>query len=705
MIRALPVGTLLASFALALPGASSADDPPSRVARLSYVDGSVSFRPGSLEDWAPASRNRPLTTGDRLWTDRYARGELQLGRTSVRIGSETAFGFLNLNDDVAQMQVTQGSLRVHVREFAESEAVEVDTPNAAVSLLRPGIYRIDVDADGDTTVTVRRGEATVTAEGSEVTVDDRQMGIFRGAPNPTYDLQAAPASDEWDRWCAERERWDDEVRAASRYVSPEMVGWEDLDSYGRWREIPEYGMVWAPMRVGPSWAPYRSGHWGFIAPWGWTWIDDEPWGFAPFHYGRWAHFRGEWVWIPGRHVAHYRPVYAPALVAFVGGGSWSASLAIGPGGIAWFPLGPREVFYPSYAVSRGYVQNINVTQVNVVNINVHGGPNVRYVNQSVVGAVTAVPRAAFVSAQAVAAVAVTVPVAALAMARPGPALLGVPPTPQSVLSHALLPPSAIVPRPPLPLLSRSIVAKLTPPLPPVPLGVTSHTMARVTAPVIRPAIPPVGTAAVALRPVRPSLAAPRVVTSGGSSHVTSIHGTQSSLQGSQATGSQTTGSQTTGGAAGMGTSTSSGRTLSTGRTMNDRPVLNDRPAHAPLHGSGTTAGGSSSTTSSAGSGHASSMDSAVGAHSSTTTGSVAHTNPSGSFHTDSLHTDSAHTDSAMSHSGSGSLAHKDVHIMAATPAPMPHSTPPPHLQAMPHPTPHPTPKPTPRPTPPPKKHQ
>jgi hypothetical protein len=85
-------------------------------------------------------------------------------------------------------------------------------------------------------------------------------------------------------------------------------------------------------------APYHYGHWSYIAPWGYTWVDDQPWGFAPFHYGPWASIGGAWGWIPspprpaiGEYVL---PIYAPALVAWVGVGA----------GVAWFALGPREVF-------------------------------------------------------------------------------------------------------------------------------------------------------------------------------------------------------------------------------------------------------------------------------------------------------------------------------------------------------------------------
>src|SRR5579864_3435328 len=225
-------------------------------------------------------------------------------------------------------------------------------------------------------------------------------------------------------------------------------------------------MVWVP-RVDAGWAPYHYGHWRWIEPWGWTWVDDAPWGFAPFHYGRWAMVGGAWGWIPGPGVAVvaarpgvavvagpvFRPVYAPALVAFVGGNGWSASLAIGGGGgVAWFPLGPREVYTPAYHVSTTYVNRVNV--VNVTNVtNVTNVRNVTYVNQSVPGAVTAVSRNTFTSAQPVQRAAFQVPPSAVASAPVAGMAPAVAPTPHSVA------PVASSVRPPSSALSRTVMTK------------------------------------------------------------------------------------------------------------------------------------------------------------------------------------------------------------------------------------------------------
>ena len=375
-------------------------DPPSRVGRLSFVTGSVSFRPGDVDDWAAATVNYPLHNGDHLWTDSDARAEITVGSTAFRLAPQSAFGFLALDDRTVQVRLSQGSLNVRVRDLGDDESLEIDTPSGAVSLLRSGVYRVDVDTTGDTTsVTVRHGEAEVTAAGSAFPVHGNETAIVAGGDSPSYDVRSAIRSDDWEDWCASRDRrWDDSRSA--RYVSRGVIGYEDLDDNGDWQETPDYGAVWVPRRVATGWAPYRYGHWAWVEPWGWTWIDDASWGFAPFHYGRWVYVGGGWAWVPGRVVA--RPVYAPALVVFVGGRNWSLAIA-GGSGVAWFPLGPEEPYVPAYRVSNTYIRNVNVTNVNVTNINVTNVnvTNISYRNRHERDAVTVVSHETFVGSHPV----------------------------------------------------------------------------------------------------------------------------------------------------------------------------------------------------------------------------------------------------------------------------------------------------------------
>ena len=369
--------------ASAVLGWADAGDPPARVARLNYIDGSVSFRPDSDERWSAATLNYPLTLGDHLWTEAGARAEMHIGSTAVRLGPETAANFLNLEDRAVQLSSSQGIVIVRIRRLDPDESFELDTPNAAVTLLREGEYRFDINPDnGITALVVRAGDAEVTAAGgSAFPVHAGQSARVVGAENPSTELDSARAVDEFDRWARIRDECEDRAAAVSeRYVSREMIGYEDLNEYGHWRDVPGYGWVWVPASVGPDWAPYRYGHWAYVFPWGWTWIDDAPWGFAPFHYGRWVYAGGGWGWVPGAIVP--RPIYAPALVAWVGGSQFGA-------GVGWFPLGPREVYMPSYRVSPRYVERMNIAQVHVTNVNV---TNMTYVNRH---AATVVSRADF----------------------------------------------------------------------------------------------------------------------------------------------------------------------------------------------------------------------------------------------------------------------------------------------------------------------
>jgi hypothetical protein len=449
---------LLAMAAFSAFGQDQAQDPPSRVARLNYMSGTVSFRPGTVDEWTAASLNYPLYNGDHLWADRDAHTELHVGSTALRMGPETALAVLNLDDRMVQLSLTGGTLHVRLRYLGDGESFEVDTPNAAVTLLRAGEYRLFVDSDRNlTAVTVRGGDAEVTGGGQAFTIHARESAQFAGfADNFTSRLDPAPPPDDFEFWCQQRDRREEQSQSV-RHVSREMIGYEDLDANGVWSEVPDYGWVWTP-RVNAGWAPYREGHWAWVEPWGWTWVDDAPWGFAPFHYGRWANAGGVWFWVPGTVVA--RPIYAPALVAFVGGPRASMSIAIGGGsGVAWFPLGPHEVYRPAYRVSEVYVRQVNITHVSVTNINV---TNVRYVNQNA-ASVTVVSHEAFVGARPVRVSQVAVPADVIVQARVVGTTASIAPERSSVMGR----PQGTIAAPPSRFAERAVVVRTAPPPPPV----------------------------------------------------------------------------------------------------------------------------------------------------------------------------------------------------------------------------------------------
>lgn len=340
-------------------------DPPSRVARLSYLSGDVSMQPAGIEEWSQANLNRPLITGDTLYSDRASRVELEVGAATARLDERTSFRLLNLDDETAQIELTSGSLNLNVRNVFEGQSYEIDTPTLALVIDSPGQYRVDVAPDGDSTmVSVFDGDGDIYGrDNASYRVRAGESYRFYDSGLEDYEVFDLPRQDDFDRWCFERaERY--ERSPSRRYVSEDVIGYADLDDYGSWSNAPSYGSIWYPSRVDAGWTPYRDGHWSWIDPWGWTWVDDAPWGFAPSHYGRWAFVGSRWGWVPGPR--HVRPIYAPALVAFVGGGGFSVSVSSG-GPVGWFPLGPRDVYVPWYRGSRSYFNNINVRNTTIIN--------------------------------------------------------------------------------------------------------------------------------------------------------------------------------------------------------------------------------------------------------------------------------------------------------------------------------------------------
>src|SRR5215471_19326928 len=512
------ISVALAVYLLAPQRAAADDeDPPSRVARLAFTGGNVSFNPAGTDDWVAAVVNRPMTTGDKLWSDDNSRAELHLGYAVIRLSDHTGFSFLNLTDEVTQLRLTEGTLNIRVRRLGDDETFEVDTPNLAFSILRPGSYRINVNEAGDATVVaVRNGEGEITGGGSAYTIHAREEGVFNGTDYLEADIQRVrDDEDDFDQWCYDRDRRDDHSISA-RYVSDDVVGYEDLDEYGGWRPVPEYGTVWFPHTTVVGWAPYRYGHWVWIAPWGWTWVDDAPWGFAPFHYGRWVYYGGAWGWAPGPVYVGWRPYYAPALVGWIGGGGWGFGISVGfGGGCGWFPLGWGEPYYPWYRgyrggyVSQTYIRNVNVTNTHITNItnitnNYYNNrvTNTNYVNRNVAGAVTAAPKSALINGQNIARVGKPVPASELGNAQVV-RNVDVNPTKQSMLGGASARTTATPPRTAIdrPVVTRAGVPQNTSPQRSLTSGPETHGAA--APPTVNGARTPATEAANQTRPAVP----------------------------------------------------------------------------------------------------------------------------------------------------------------------------------------------------------
>ncbi len=437
------------------PPQPNPSDPPSRVARLSYLDGPVSFRASGSSVWTPAVLNRPVTTGDELWTSAGARAELHLGFAAIRLNEETDFGVLELSDNALQAKLTQGVIRFTVRRLEHGDAFEIDTPNASITPSEAGEYRIEVGSKANTTdVIVRAGEAEVTnaklafevLAGQRTRVDHTKL-IGRN-------VSRAPEPDRFDQFCQTRDHLEEHAES-QKYVATGVIGAYDLDDCGIWLTSPTLGAHWTPRCVPVGWAPYRSGRWNWIEPWGWTWIDDTPWGFAPFHYGRWAWLEGSWSWFPGP--LRGQPVYAPALVAFAGGAR------PGSAAVAWFPLGPKEIYVPAYRASLHYLANLNPMAENPSTIESAILPRQSYANRQAPGAVTAVSRVVFTSGRPVqGSVLAAESRDAAAQVTGFPALA---PEPESLSTRV---PGVRIPKPPQGSADRHVMLRRSPPPPPIP---------------------------------------------------------------------------------------------------------------------------------------------------------------------------------------------------------------------------------------------
>ncbi len=506
--------TALFLLLFTLTAGSAWADPPTRVGRISFTEGVLSLRHGEDPQWLPAAINYPLIAGDSVWADEAARGEIEIGGAGARLDALSLLTVLRMDDDATQLRLDQGVLNLTVRALLPG-GLQIFTAVGQMDIRQPGEYHVDAGRPngpptqivmgviiGEAHFAGMHGEAELHAgQGAMVPPDQSQMSIVALYPTP------------FDQW-AENRALTLQTTQSIRYVSADMTGYQDLDAYGRWEEVPDYGPVWFPTRIELGWAPYRHGHWAYVNPWGWTWIDDAPWGFAPFHYGRWAQFDGRWAWLPGARGE--RPCYAPALVAFIGGG--------GPGlAVGWVPLGPHEVFRPYYPVSDGYLRGVNrghvtnLTQINMTNVTV-----TNYVNR---GAVSSVTPAAFAGGQQVRQNMAPLPASAVNQPASMAALNHLPPAPASAqlqagprqpdiappgprpVGGATIPPAAspITPRPgvPAPTPAAAVPAAVHPPAPvqapaavhpaapvQVPAAVALPRPIQAPAPQARPANPP-----------------------------------------------------------------------------------------------------------------------------------------------------------------------------------------------------------------------
>jgi hypothetical protein len=403
----------------AAPG-QQAGDPPERAGWLSQIGGTVSFHTQDQDQWTPAAMNYPVASGDAFWTEPNASARITISSSRVALAGGTELDVGTLDANGLQATMPQGEIYLQLRSLAQNETWSVQTPRGLVTFAGDGRYGVAAgDTQNPTTVTVLEGSAQVTGAGLSLQVAQGQAATING----TDTFQGTVGAVQMDTFLTAMQQPEQSApapvlapAAAPPAVVAQIPGGGDLSAYGSWSQTTDNGQVWYP-QVAAGWAPYRDGHWAFIPPWGWTWVDAAPWGFAPFHYGRWFQDGGRWGWTPGVVAYDGPPVYAPALVAFIGlGVGIGIGAALASGSIGWVPLGPREAYHPWYHSSDGYLRSVNRREVtNITAINNRNVTVNNFVNR---GAATVVPARAMAESRPVSQVAEHVDPRTLATARP-----------------------------------------------------------------------------------------------------------------------------------------------------------------------------------------------------------------------------------------------------------------------------------------------
>jgi hypothetical protein len=380
LVRALGAGTsLVALLASAVPAAADEPADPG-VARMSVIAGEVDVKRADSGDTFAAALNAPVSPGDYLSTPDDSRAEIEFDYgAALRVAADTQLRFTRLDPQNHQLQLAEGTVDLRVFRGLASHP-EVDTPSATIRPTTRGSYRITVTDDGNTLVTVRAGELSVTTPVAEQTIGQGSSLLVSGSGDGTQmQMVAVVAYDDFDAFNNDRDAYIARAHDAT-YVDEGIVGADDLDGYGHWIDAADYGQVWVPYQQAAGWAPYHDGRWVWEPYYGWTWVAAEPWGWAPYHYGNWFYASGTgWCWYPGAYAAARPFVYRPALVAFFsfggGGGGVAGSFAFGD--VGWVPIAPFEPFHPWWGfggrgwgyggsttiVNATYITNVNITTV------------------------------------------------------------------------------------------------------------------------------------------------------------------------------------------------------------------------------------------------------------------------------------------------------------------------------------------------------
>lgn len=346
------IGILGASFVAASGYTFLDDEEPEvtdRVARVSAISGEVKIRRAESDEWERVVLNLPIVEGDEVVTENNSRVELQFtSKKHFRLDENTSIKVVTLADDGIALSVSQGNISTTLTDFNSQDGYfEIDAPKTTVALLASGQYRIDAGNSADSEVTVsvgNEGEARVYSATSGFTLRNGRSAKVIITGDRAGDWETGHSSmfgDSFGNWVNGRE--DTVARLVKnayydQYYDQDIYGAEDLNENGDWIHTPDYGYVWRPYSSSTSsyadWSPYRYGQWRWIPPYGWTWVNDEPWGWATYHHGRWIWYNNYWHWSPYGYYRNSRSWWRPALVY----------ITVYNNNVCWYPL----PYYHSY---------------------------------------------------------------------------------------------------------------------------------------------------------------------------------------------------------------------------------------------------------------------------------------------------------------------------------------------------------------------
>jgi hypothetical protein len=337
---------------------------PGNYGRVRYKENGLTIaraETGSRREFLAAGHvNTPIFAGDTLATGPKERAEAQLANAAlVRLDQHTHVVFSALPDpypetqDKTVLRLTQGGVRIESSLDDQKEFL-LETPGCRIYLAADSDLRVYVRG-GRTRVSTLRGMARVESGGSSLVLR-AGMGteVIGGAaplgPRPYNSFLA----EGFDHWVAARKSHS----AANLGLTPSATTiqealpaqvqpfFRELSLHGIWVRNDHFGYAWVPQVSEANWRPYRAGHWGH-GQLGYFWISHEPWGWAPYHYGRWIWLDAlGWAWVPGT----------------VFGGAWVA-WAWGPAHAGWAALDFWNAPARRSAVGEGVIDPLSWTVV------------------------------------------------------------------------------------------------------------------------------------------------------------------------------------------------------------------------------------------------------------------------------------------------------------------------------------------------------